>query len=175
MQVNGCFDPGMCYVSLSRVRKLSGLRFQRHCPHSLDCEGCSTCALRLTPASVRAHQDVTTYYALALELEAATNAAAERFAAEGPPAIRDEIARLCTLGPAAISRLCLQLSERIDVPQPLRLLASQLHIKAQALNPGQRGNLATSRSRQGTTVACIEGWWNIPPASDSNRTPSGSF
>lgn len=52
MQVNGCFDAGMAYVSLSRVRTLGGLRFQRHCAASLECEGCPGCCCSLTPQSV---------------------------------------------------------------------------------------------------------------------------
>ena len=58
VQVNGCFDAGMAYVSLSRVRTLQGLTFQRHCRNSLDCTGCHQCYCQLTPGAIRAHQDV---------------------------------------------------------------------------------------------------------------------
>ena len=58
VQVNGCFDDGMAYVSLSRVRTLDGLRFQRNCPVSLECPGCSKCICRLTPADIRASAEV---------------------------------------------------------------------------------------------------------------------
>ena len=78
VQVNGCFDAGMAYVSLSRVRGLGGLKFQRHCSASLDCPGCPGCCCSLSPSSVRAHSDVKTFYALATELDAAVAATASR-------------------------------------------------------------------------------------------------
>lgn len=163
VQVNGCFDAGMAYVSLSRVRSLGGLRFQRHCPHSLECDGCSACCCQLTPASVRAHGDVKTYYALAHDLEQAVRAAASRIEAEAP-FLQAEVGDMRLSGPAAVSALAGRLAERIDVPQPLRILAGQLRAKAEALNPGQRGEPSTGRGRLGTGV---EGWWTLPPVSDS--------
>ena len=77
-QVNGCFDAGMAYVSLSRVRTLGGLRFQKHCPNSLDCDGCAACACSLTPHAVRAHPEVKAFYAMSHELSATAAAFAER-------------------------------------------------------------------------------------------------
>ena len=55
-------------------------------------------------------------------------------------------------------------TQRIDVAQPLRVLAQQLHAKAEALNPGKRGEPPTGRGRQGTGV---EGWWTVPPVADT--------
>ena len=40
-QTTGCFDAGMAYVAISRVRSLDGLRFRRLCPDSLSCAGCA--------------------------------------------------------------------------------------------------------------------------------------
>ena len=40
-QTTGCFDAGMAYVAISRVRSLGGLRFRRLCPDSLSCAGCA--------------------------------------------------------------------------------------------------------------------------------------
>ena len=40
-QTTGCFDAGMAYVAISRVRSLAGLRFRRLCPDSLSCAGCA--------------------------------------------------------------------------------------------------------------------------------------
>ena len=78
LQVNGCFDAGMAYVSLSRVRTLGGLRFQKHCPNSLDCDGCTACACSLTPQAVRAHPEVKAFYAMSHELSATAAAFAQR-------------------------------------------------------------------------------------------------
>jgi hypothetical protein len=167
VQTAGCFDPGMAYVALSRVRTLGGLRFQRHCSSAaaLDCIGCPSCACRLTPVDVRAHTDVRTFYSLALELEAAATAAADRFEADAPtPALREEAGSLRALGPCEVATLARRLSERIDVPRPLREVAAQLHGKAQALNPGKRYEPCTGRGRKGTG---IEGWWTVQPISDS--------
>ena len=41
VQTSGCFDAGMAYVAISRVRSLGGLRFRRLCPDSLSCAGCA--------------------------------------------------------------------------------------------------------------------------------------
>ena len=68
----------MAYVSLSRVRTLGGLRFQKHCPNSLDCDGCAACACSLTPHAVRAHPEVKAFYAMSHELSATAAAFAER-------------------------------------------------------------------------------------------------
>ena len=163
VQVHGCFDAGMAYVSLSRVRSLSGLRFQRHCPNSLDCLGCAQCCLSLTPGAVRAHNDVKTYYQLALELCDAARGAAERIAAAAPQ-LESLVADFDALGPCAIAERTANLAQRIDVPQAARVLASQLHAKAMALSPGARGESSTGRGRAGTG---IEGWWTIPPVVDT--------
>ena len=163
VQVHGCFDAGMAYVSLSRVRSLKGLRFQRHCPSSLDCLGCAQCCLALKPADVRAHNDVKTYYHLATELSGAARVAAERIAAEAPQ-IAELVAEFSALGPCAIAEQSARLAERIDVPQAVRVIASHLHTKAMALSPGSRGEPLTGRGRAGTGV---EGWWTIPPLADT--------
>ena len=55
VQTSGCFD--MAYVSLSRVRSLGGLRFQRHCMNNLRAKGAPR-ARALSAADVRAHADV---------------------------------------------------------------------------------------------------------------------
>ena len=68
----------MAYVSLSRVRTLGGLRFQKHCPNSLDCDGCTACACSLTPQAVRAHPEVKAFYAMSHELSATAAAFAQR-------------------------------------------------------------------------------------------------
>ena len=103
-----------------------------------------------------------------MELEAAATACAERFASEAPTeALRLEGAKMHGLGASQLSKLASQLAERIDVPQQLRVAASQLHVKAQALNPGQRDEPSTGRGRKGTGV---EGWWTIPPVSDNKAS-----
>ena len=94
----------------------------------------------------------------------ATRAACDRFEADGPPSLKHEAQRMRTLGPADVAKLAAQLGERIDVPQHLRVIASQLHARAQGLNPGQRGEASTGRGRKGTGV---EGWWTVPPLADT--------
>ena len=71
VQVNGCFDCGMAYVSLSRVRSLGGLRFQRHCrkPDGLTCPGCPACSCRLSARDIAASPIVKLYYKLVGALE----------------------------------------------------------------------------------------------------------
>ena len=174
VQVNGCFDAGMAYVSLSRVRTLAGLRFQRHCPSSLECDGCPACYCSLTSSSIRAHTDVKTFHLLALDLRTSTAAVAERLQVEAQqaatvkPAYAAEIAalsaKLPTLGGYDVATIAHSLSSRIDVPHHIRALSAQLHAKAQSLNPGQVGDPATGRGRRGVG---IDGWWTIPPVSDS--------
>ena len=166
VQVNGCFDAGMAYVSLSRVRTLGGLRFQRHCNVSLDCLGCRSCCCQLTPNDVRAHGDVKTYYQLALELESATRAISAKIANEAP-----QLASMCDelncSGASTIASLTARLMERIDVSQSVRVLAGQLHHKAMTLNPGQRGEAPSGRGRSGTGV---EGWWTLQVLPDNKTT-----
>ena len=70
-----------------------------------------------------------------------------------------------------MARLAAQLAERIDVPQPLRVVASALHAKAQALNPGQRGEASSGRGRRATGV---EGWWTVPPQQDTKTSRPAS-
>ena len=171
VQVHGCFDAGMAYVSLSRVRSLSGLRFQRHCPSSLDCDGCVACSLSLTPAAVRAHPDVKTYYTLVGELEAAARGAAEAIAAEAPQ-LTSLAQELTSLGPHDLAERTASLAERIDVSHAVRVLASQLHAKASALNPGRRGESPIGRG--GRSGGGVEGWWTIPPMPDGKAQRAGS-
>jgi hypothetical protein len=131
---------------------------------SLDCVGCHACCLALTPAAVRAHADVKTYYALAHELEHAVKATAARIIHEAPQ-LRAAAEELSALGACEIAECTARLAERIDVPQSVRVLASQLHAKALALNPGERGEISgRERGRSGTGV---EGWWGIAPQPDN--------
>ena len=67
-------------------------------------------------------------------------------------------------GRSAIAEKAARLAERIDVPQRVRVIAAGLHAKANALNPGERGEASTGRGRAGSG---IEGWWTLPPQPDT--------
>ena len=169
VQTSGCFDAGMAYVSLSRVRSLGGLRFQRHCMNNLRCEGCAACACALSAADVRAHADVRTFYALAEALRAAAAALAASLAAGGYADLAEE---LRGLGPCGIARLTSVVSQRIDLPLPLRQQAHAVRGRAEALNPGERsayvgGNGGGAPARSATQV---DGWWTVAPKAESKVT-----
>lgn len=154
----------MAYVSLSRVRSLGGLRFQRHCPSSLECAGCPRCACQLQLQHIRAHADVQLFYRLVGELEAAVCSASSSLHEAGYTA---EAARLRGAAPVEVLEIATSLADRIDVPLPARQIAGALRARASALNPGERGEASgqtTGRGRKGTG---IEGWWNVAPLSDA--------
>ena len=140
-QVNGCFDAGMAYVSLSRVRTLGGLRFQKHCPNSLDCDGCAACACSLTPHAVRAHPEVKAFYAMSHELSATAAAFAERLeeAVAAAPTVPAPTIPAPTVPAPTVPALASPSEPNASLPLPLPSL-----IAAAADNSASRSAAAAS-------------------------------
>ena len=110
---------------------------------------------------MRANEDVKVFYAHAEAFAAAVESMAAHLRGEGRAAEAQEILHS---GPRAVAEFTAVLSQRIDVPLATRQLATALHTKAQALNPGERDHPSTGRGRAG---AGVEGWWTLPPKVDS--------
>ncbi|KAL1520085.1 hypothetical protein AB1Y20_023560 [Prymnesium parvum] len=162
VQISGCFDAGMAYVSVSRVKSLAGLRFQRNCSRVLRCDGCAACRCPLTLADVHVNGDVKHYYRLANELDVAVaETVAQLRTVDSLAREADEIVRG---GPRQIAELARAMSQRIDLPTPIKRLASALSAKAQALNPGLRDSPSQDKAAGG-----IRGWWTIAPKLESTR------
>lgn len=161
----------MAYVSLSRVRSLSGLRFQRNCPTSLECAGCARCTCRLTPSDIRASPSVRLYYRLAADLAVASDALCAALLAHG--AEREDLAvaaaEVSASGPRSLAAASRALSERIDVPLGLRKKAHETFVAAQALNPGEVGATCGGWAHHAPGT-CIRGWWSIAPQCDSKAS-----
>ena len=120
-------------------------------------------------ATRRAHADVRTFYALAEALRAAAAALAASLAAGGYADLAEE---LRGLGPCGIARLTSVVSQRIDLPLPLRQQAHAVRGRAEALNPGERsayvgGNGGGAPARSATQ---IDGWWTVAPKADTKVT-----
>ena len=151
----------MAYVSLSRVRTLSGLRFQRNCSRGLECAGCGACMCQLSAADIRTSAEVKQYYRLLAQLDASARTLADTLVQHG---LRAEAAELPHLGPHGVAGLVGRLEQRIDVAQPVRMRAHETHACAQALNPGHPGE-----ARRGGKSS-VQGWWTIPPQVDSKSS-----
>ena len=174
VQTHGCFDAGMAYVSISRVRSLEGLRFRRLCPDSLGCVGCAKCRCSLTEADIKTSRQVQQFYELAAELARSTAAFADAIEAAEP----ELAAQLRRRGPRGVAELASSMAQRIDYSQELRRTAHALHAKAQALNPGERGTAERSAAAamfggggngasSSSTPEGIKGWWTVVPQCDS--------
>jgi hypothetical protein len=152
----------MAYVSLSRVRTLGGLRFQRNCARGLECAGCGACACQLSAADIRTSPEVRQYYRLLGQLDASASRLAEALARHGMGA---EAAELPRLGSHGVAELAGRIEQRIDVEQSVRQAAHDTHACAQALNPGQPGGGGAQRFGAG-----VQGWWAIRPQVDSKTS-----
>jgi len=163
VQVTGCFDDGMAYVSLSRVRTLSGLRFQRNCPSSLECTGCVKCVCRLGQADIRASAEVKMYYSLVERTEAAAATLRTALITHGH---EDEAEAIVEEGPRSIAEASRRLAERIDLPNALKRRAHEAYVAAQALNPGEVGSACGGWAHHPPTHR-VKGWWSVMPQCDS--------
>ena len=63
-----------------------------------------------------------------------------------------------------VAELASNLGQRIDAPAQARAVAAALHARSQALNPGERGGGASRRAHGDPR---LEGWWTVPPVSES--------
>ena len=88
-----------------------------------------------------------TFYALAEALRAAAAALAAALAAGGYADLAEE---LRGLGPCGVARLTDVVSQRIDLPLPLRQQAHAVRGRAEALNPasGARTSAGTAAARR---------------------------
>ena len=103
------------------------------------------------------------------EMTAPAAALAASLAAGGYADLAEE---LRGLGPCGIARLTSVVSQRIDLPLPLRQQAHAVHGRAEALNPGERsayvgGNGGGAPARSATQV---DGWWTVAPKADVKVT-----
>ena len=146
VQVNGCFDAGMAYVS-SRACARSAAFASKHCRQSLDCRGCAACACSVTPRRARpcrrAH--VLPPRARARRRRTRRRRPDRERGAPLPPRRRCQAAlpgRIRHRGPRGLARAA---NRRAPAPPPAREPAPR---KGAGAQPGERGEAATGRARR---------------------------
>jgi hypothetical protein len=148
VSVAGCFDSGMAYVALSRVRKLRALHFRRPCEVQ-GCEGCEKCRCALSLKDIKVSAHAKGYYALVAE--------AQRLAAELEP--HSEAARgLLFDGMRTLADRAAALATECTTPRGQQLTKELVECTG-ALNPGAMDAPRPLRVHDPNGPPTVVGWW----------------